>query len=175
MCIGMCRLELGAGSGLVGHVFSYSKWSLEKLLISLCSLALALALESNPAIHLTDLDFLLPLLRTNIALNPLRTPCVATHLPWGTSIIPASISKPPDILLAADCVYFEPSFPLLIETMKELIGGDTVCYFCFKKRRRADMTFMKSARRVFDVKDVMDDPDRGVWEREGMFMYVFFC
>lgn len=54
--------------------------------------------------------------------------------------------------------------------MKELIGEETVCYFCFKKRRRADMGFVKAARRVFEVRDVRDDPDRGVWEREGVFM-----
>ncbi len=73
-------------------------------------------------------------------------------------------------MLAADCVYFEPAFPLLLETMKELIGEETVCYLCFKKRRRADMGFVKAARKVFEVRDVGDDPDRGVWEREGVFM-----
>ena len=34
------------------------------------------------------------------------------------------------------------------------------------------MTFIKLARKVFDVKDVIDDPDREVWEREGVFMQV---
>lgn len=50
------------------------------------------------------------------------------------------------------------------------MGEETVCYLCFKKRRRADMGFVKAARKVFDVMDVEDDPDKGVWKREGVFM-----
>ena len=48
-----------------------------------------------------------------------------------------------DIVLAADCVYFEPTFPLLHQTLQDLIGPHTICFFCFKKRPRADMNFMK--------------------------------
>ena len=32
------------------------------------------------------------------------------------------------------------------------------------------MAMVKSARKVFEVRDVGDDPDRGVWERERVFM-----
>ncbi|KAL9001107.1 MAG: hypothetical protein Q9169_000290 [Polycauliona sp. 2 TL-2023] len=38
--------------------------------------------------------------------------------------------------------------------MQNLMGADSVCYFCFKKRRRADMNFVKMARKVFE-----DDSD----------------
>lgn len=68
----------------------------------------------------------------------------------------------------ADCVYFEPAFPLLQKTLSDLIGPDTVCYFCFKKRRRADMHFMKAAKKMFDIQDVADDPDRDVYARENI-------
>ena len=178
MCLVSCSIELGAGSGLVGYASSTPVSSKPNSLglsadpppPPLPSLALALNLRSNPAIHLTDLPPLLPLLATNIALNTLQTPCVASHLPWGTSTLPPSLSQLPDVVLAADCVYFEPAFPLLLETLGRLIGEETVCYFCFKKRRRADMTFMKAARKGFEVREVRDDPERGVWEREGVFM-----
>ena len=60
----------------------------------------------------------------------------------------------PDVILAADCVYFEPAFPLLMETLMELMGDETVCWFCMKKRRRADMRFVKKLRRSFRVEDV---------------------
>ena len=50
------------------------------------------------------------------------------------------------------------------------MGEETVCYFCFKKRRRADLGFVKSARKVFKVEDVEDDPEKGVWGREGLFL-----
>lgn len=54
------------------------------------------------------------------------------------------------------------------------MGAGAVCFFCFKKRRRADMNFVKMARKVFAVKDVEDDPDKEVWRREGIHLYVVF-
>jgi hypothetical protein len=67
-------------------------------------------------------------------------------------------------------VYFEPAFPLLQQTLRDLIGENTVCYFCFKRRRRADLTFMKAARKMFDVQEVDDDPDKEVYSREKLFL-----
>lgn len=175
MCVWfLAALSLALGVGLLGMLLPLPFPQNPTHRAPLPSLALALTLRSNPAIHLTDLPPLLPLLATNIALNTLQTPCVASHLPWGTSTLPPSLSQLPDVVLAADCVYFEPAFPLLLETLGRLIGEETVCYFCFKKRRRADMTFMKAARKGFEVREVRDDPERGVWEREGVFMYVVY-
>lgn len=81
--------------------------------------------------------------------------------------------KTPEIILAADCCYFEPAFPLLLDTLEELLSNKegATCYFCFKKRRKADMGFVKMARKRFDVKEAgKDDPERGVWQREGIFL-----
>lgn len=153
-----CRLELGAGGGLVG-------------------LALALAMHSVPhrsgtissttSMLLTDQIPMLSLMHRNIELNRLPPELVtAGILDWGTAITEAV----PDVLLAADCVYFEPAFPLLLQTLKECIGPQTVCYFCFKKRRKADLRFMKEAKKLFKVEDVMDDPDRPVWSKESLFL-----
>lgn len=147
----MFRLELGAGGGLVG-------------------LALALALGSNGGtrIQITDQEPMFDLMRQNISLNGLSPPLIdPSILDWGT---PVNDHPIPDIILAADCVYFEPAFPLLLQTMLELIGPDTTCYFCFKKRRRADLRFVKDAKKVLEVEDVMDDPDRELWSREGLFV-----
>ncbi|KAL8905585.1 MAG: hypothetical protein Q9207_002535 [Kuettlingeria erythrocarpa] len=141
-------LELGAGSGLVG-------------------LALSLHLLRPSHIHLTDLPTIVPLLSHNIALNSPATPTTADILEWGGC---APRGFLPDILLAADCVYFEPAFPLLLQTMQELMRPETVCYFCFKKRRSADMRFVKMIRKTFDVKAVQDDPDDKVWGREGVHL-----
>jgi len=113
---------------------------------------------------------MLSLMQSNIALNNLSpTNVQASIYDWGTPV-PSSIPNPPDIILAADCVYFEPAFPLLLQTLQDLMGEETVCYFCFKKRRRADLGFVKSARKVFKVEDVEDDPEKGVWGREGLFL-----
>jgi hypothetical protein len=50
--------------------------------------------------------------------------------------IPEHLASP-DIILAADCVYFEPAFPLLQETLKRLTEGRNVdVYMAYKKRRK---------------------------------------
>lgn len=49
--------------------------------------------------------------------------------------IPESIPKP-DIIFAADCVYFEPAFPLLVKTLANLSDTSTEILFCYKKRRK---------------------------------------
>ena len=84
------------------------------------------------------------------------------------------IQEKPNVILAADCVYFEPAFPLLLATLEELLGlcKDAVIYFCFKKRRRADMLFIKNARKKFVVEEI-DDQDRETFSREGLFLYTF--
>lgn len=111
------------------------------------------------------------LMKQNISLNNLDSKVSATIYDWGEPT-PSGLPKHPDIILAADCVYFEPAFPLLQETLKDLIGEKTVCYFCFKKRRRADLQFLKVARKMFDVREVDDDPDKDVWSRESLFLYA---
>lgn len=77
------------------------------------------------------------------------------------------------MILAADCVYYEPAFPLLLRTLKDLLvlcPAATV-YFCFKKRRRADMQFLKNAKKAFTVTELPDD-DRPVFSRQGLFLYA---
>lgn len=87
----------------------------------------------------------------------------------------------PNVVLAADCVYFEPAFPLLLATLEELFSLDDgakkendkmTIYFCFKKRRRADMQFLKKAQKKFCVTEVVDE-DRPVFSREGLFLFTF--
>lgn len=53
----------------------------------------------------------------NVNLNGLPLDLISTSvLDWGTDIS-GYVPQPPDIVLAADCVYYEPSFPLLIDTV----------------------------------------------------------
>lgn len=83
---------------------------------------------------------LLPLMKENVLLNFPTTaspPVHVSELDWGTTP-PSSLSSNPDIILAADCVYFEPAFPLLVETLCGLcpIGEDREVLFCWKKRRK---------------------------------------
>lgn len=111
------------------------------------------------------------LMEDNIALNNLGSTVVASILDWGEPI-PSHIPPKPDIILAADCVYFEPAFPLLIATLHDLLGPNSVCYFCYKRRRRADLRFMKMAKKAFDVQEVRDDPNAASYSRESLYLYT---
>ncbi|EAT87317.1 hypothetical protein SNOG_04926 [Parastagonospora nodorum SN15] len=146
-------VELGAGGGLVG-------------------LAVVLGCKTDKPLHITDQEPMFDLMKRNITLNNLDLRVTASIYDWGAAKSP-KLPPHPDIILAADCVYFEPAFPLLQKTLSDLIGDNTVCYFCFKKRRRADLQFMKVARKMFDVKQVDDDPDKEVYSRENLFLYRF--
>jgi len=92
----------------------------------------------------------------------------------GESLPQEILEYKPDTILAADCVYFEPAFPLLMRTLQDLLElcpGATI-YFCFKKRRRADMQFLKIAKKTFQVTETEDD-DRSTFSREALFLYTF--
>lgn len=66
---------------------------------------------------------------------------------------------PPDIILAADCVYFEPAFPLLISTLSALVSPPAHApevLFCYKKRRKADKRFFSLLKKSFTWSLVRD-------------------
>jgi len=110
-----------------------------------------------------------PYIEQNISLNKgnIRetTLVLPSLLKWGESL-PNGVPQHPDILLAADCCYIEASFPLLLSTMKELIREETICFFCYKKRRRADKEMVRMLMKEFSVVEI-----EGEWQRERMFLY----
>lgn len=61
-----------------------------------------------------------------------------------------------------------------METIKDLLklNPAAVVYFCFKKRRRADMHFVKMAKKAFLVEEIFDE-DRPVFQRQGLFLFSF--
>ena len=123
------------------------------------------------AIHVTDgLPVLLPLLYYNIRLNSRWTlesnvTIQAGLLPWGQALDPL-FPKQVDVILAADCAYLEESFPLLSKTLEDLMGEQTVLYFCYKKRRKRDRDCIKMIAKVFDV-----EPVEGAWEADGIWLF----
>ncbi|OHE93988.1 hypothetical protein CORC01_10680 [Colletotrichum orchidophilum] len=148
-------LELGAGGGLVG-------------------LAVALGCELQETLYLTDQDEMFELMGRNTKLNGLEDKVKPMILNWGGPLSQEVVDFKPNVILAADCVYFEPAFPLLLETLTNLLAlePDAIVYFCFKKRRRADMQFLKKAQKAFLVTEIVDE-DRPVFSREGLFLYTF--
>ncbi|KAK7061456.1 putative methyltransferase-domain-containing protein [Favolaschia claudopus] len=141
---GKTVLELGSGTGLVGLV----------------------AAMLGGIVCITDQAPLLAIMRENVELNKLSALCAVNELNWGEPI-PANIPVP-DVILAADCVYFEPAFPLLVQTLSDLVGDNTEVLFCYKKRRKADKRFFALLKKKFQWTDVADDPARATYSRESI-------
>jgi hypothetical protein len=87
-------------------------------------LAVALGCTLTTPLRITDQVPMYDLMKQNITLNGLDSLVSASIYDWGDSP-PATIPAHPDIILAADCVYFEPAFPLLQKTLQDLIGEST--------------------------------------------------
>lgn len=149
-------VEIGAGGGLVG-----------------LAVGLGCELEKGQKLSITDQVPMFALMEKNIALNHLESRVVPLVYDWGTAppdeLVGGEVEFP-DVVLAADCVYFEPAFPLLLHTLGDLIGPDTICYFCFKKRRKADMRFIRDMMKKFAVQFV-EYAGRESDQKEGIFLY----
>ncbi|KAF8165063.1 putative methyltransferase-domain-containing protein [Crassisporium funariophilum] len=138
-------LELGSGTGLVGIVVG------------------VLGAEN---MCITDQAPLLPIMHRNVSLNRLESRVTVAELNWGCPL-PTSIKRP-DLILAADCVYFEPAFPLLVQTLSDLAGPTTEILFSYKKRRKADKRFFSLLKKKFTWTEVADDPNRQIYNREAI-------
>ncbi|KAF8520080.1 putative methyltransferase-domain-containing protein [Gautieria morchelliformis] len=123
------------------------------------------------SVWITDQEPLLDLMQTNVSLNGLTANVKVTRLDWGTEL-PSSIPLEPDLVLAADCVYFEPAFDLLVSTLSALATSPkTEFLFCYKKRRKADKRFFALLKKAFTWEVVVDDPRREDYVRQGIFLY----
>ncbi|CAN8106250.1 unnamed protein product [Discula destructiva] len=150
-------LEIGAGGGLVG-----------------LAVAKGCAVSKSQPLYVTDQLEMLSLMEHNIALNEVKGRVKPMVLNWGQPLPAEIVQLQPDVILAAECVYFEPAFPLLLQTLRDLLAlcPAATVYFCFKKRRRADLHFVKRARKAFHVVEV-DDDERPIFCRQGLFLYTF--
>lgn len=147
---GRTVLELGSGTGLVGLV--------------------AGKLGGN--VWITDQLPLLDIMRRNVKSNNLESSVVVSELNWGFPLTP-NIPHP-NLILAADCVYFEPAFSLLVQTLSDLAETTTEILFCYKKRRKADRRFFVLLRKTFSWEEVVDDPNRQIYTREGVSLLRLF-
>ncbi|KAG2148071.1 putative methyltransferase-domain-containing protein [Suillus clintonianus] len=138
-------VELGSGTGLVGLV----------------------AGALGGTVWITDQAPMLDIMQQNVTLNNLQSCVSVRELNWGETLL--SDMPPPELILAADCVYFEPAFPLLVQTLSEMaVSGSTEILFCYKKRRKADKRFFTMLKKKFAWEEVMDDPNREIYNREAI-------
>lgn len=144
-------VELGAGTGLVG-------------------LALAKLCPEIKQLTMTDQTPMMSLMEQNIALNNVGHIVNAEILNWGEDVS-ESLSNI-DVVVASDCVYLEVAFIPLIETFFSLSHKeDSVIYLMYRKRRSADKRFFQMARKKFDIQDIMDDPKREEYVRNGFRLF----
>ncbi|KAK9364570.1 putative methyltransferase-domain-containing protein [Lipomyces kononenkoae] len=155
-------IELGSGTGLVG-----------------LALGNAYNLATRPRtvedvgvdIVITDQANMLSLMADNVELNDLQGIVSAEILDWGADL-PENYTNPyPDVILAADCVYFEPSFPLLEQTLLSLTGPNTLVLMSYKKRRKADNRFFQSIKKNFRIEEVKDYNEYKEFSRDTVFLY----
>ncbi|BFZ61794.1 Protein-lysine N-methyltransferase efm6 [Saitoella coloradoensis] len=151
ICGGKKIVEVGSGTALTG-----------------LALAKGLDLEGSK-IFVTDQENMIPIMTENIRLNNCQDTVIPAELDWGTTI--AAELQEPDMVIAADCVYFEPAFPLLTQTMRDLTTPDTPIYFCYKKRRSADKHFFKMLKKHFVLEEIQDFPEWETFSRESIFLY----
>ncbi|KAI8088839.1 putative methyltransferase-domain-containing protein [Halteromyces radiatus] len=142
-------LDLGSGTGLVG-------------------LAMAKACPSLAHMELTDQIPMMSLLHDNILLNQLQDKVSASVLNWGEPT-----DHTVDIVFASDCVYLEVAFQPLVDTLVMLTenNNNVQIYMSYRKRRKADKRFFGLARKQFNIIDIMDDPERPVYSRQGLHLY----
>lgn len=184
------RVELGAGSGLVSLAIAlglrpngisntlHVTDGLDVLLPLIGMFLLEDLIKMMSVLELLNIRLISAWLcrmltapEQNISLNKENigetTTVIPSQLQWGKPL-PNGVPEHPDILLVADCCYVEASFPLLFSTMMELIGKETMCFFYYKKRRRADkdMIRMLMKTNVLLIKEI-----EGEWKREAMFLY----
>ncbi|CCL99165.1 uncharacterized protein FIBRA_01180 [Fibroporia radiculosa] len=142
---GKTVLELGSGTGLVGLVAGIL----------------------GASVWITDQEQLLDIMSRNVSMNDLDPSVHVAELNWSASPpldillsdrgdpIPRdiiSVASRLDLILLADCVYFEPAFPLLVRTLADLVpirGSHAEVLFCYKKRRKADKRFFTLLKKEF--------------------------
>ncbi|XP_028837183.1 protein N-lysine methyltransferase METTL21A [Denticeps clupeoides] len=131
---GTKAVELGAGTGLVGIV--------------------AALLGAN--VTITDREPALEFLASNVRDNippSLQDAVQVSELTWGEGLE----SYPPgtyDLILGADIVYLEDTFPALLRTLEHLSSERTVILLSCRIRYERDQRFLTELSRSFTVEEV---------------------
>ncbi|XP_041755033.1 protein N-lysine methyltransferase METTL21A [Coregonus clupeaformis] len=140
---GKVAIELGAGTGLVGIVA---------------------ALLGAKKVTITDREPALGFLAANVKENipPDQLGAVeVSELTWGQGL-----ERYPtggfDIVLGADIVYLEDTFPSLLQTMEYLSSESSVVLLACKIRYERDTNFLSMMKQSFTVQEVHYDKERDI-------------
>ncbi|XP_045168423.2 protein N-lysine methyltransferase METTL21D-like isoform X2 [Mercenaria mercenaria] len=140
-------VEIGAGTGVVG----------------------LMAASYGAMVTITDLEEFVPLMQLNIDTNKhlCRHPVQAKELKWGSEL--KREFSHVDIVLVADCIYYEESLEPLLKTLDDLCGNDTCIYCCYEERTtdnkpELQRKFLHMVEKIFSVKKI---PEQLVGWRTG--------
>ncbi|XP_062600843.1 protein N-lysine methyltransferase METTL21A-like [Saccostrea cucullata] len=134
-------IELGAGSGLVGMV------------------ATLLGAETI----LTDQEKAIPYLTKVVTSNlpeELKGKSEVKALDWQGNL--ESYQETFDVILGADIIYIEDTFPDLLRTIEHLSNEETLVYISCRIRYTRDSNFLKMFSDVFELKKVHVDRQRDI-------------
>lgn len=87
----------------------------------------------------------------------------ASHLEWGVEEDIITFNLPFDVVLAADVVYMEESFPLLIKSLDDLTDSHTLVLLSCKHRYESYMKFFQLLQEKFDSEIVWYNQDIKVY------------
>jgi len=86
-----------------------------------------------------------------------------SHLEWGVEEDITTFNLPFDVVLAADVVYVEESFPLLIKSLDDLTDSHTLVLLSCKHRYESYMKFFQLLQEKFDSEIVWYNQDIKVY------------
>ncbi|XP_022103266.1 protein N-lysine methyltransferase METTL21A-like [Acanthaster planci] len=140
---GKSVIELGAGTGLAGIV--------------------AALLGGN--VVLTDRKVALDQLQANVEENSPKSSgrsgtISVQELSWGENL--QEFLKPFEIIIGADIVYVEDTFPKLLQTIAHLSDRDTLVLLSCRIRYARDERFLDMMRHQFSMAEVLHDKRRDI-------------
>ncbi|XP_076031470.1 protein N-lysine methyltransferase METTL21D-like [Oratosquilla oratoria] len=155
---GCSVLEVGAGTGAVG----------------LTAAALGAA-----SVTVTDLPEFIPLMKKNIEKNKehLKWTMEAEELVWGREEHLQKFRQP-DILLVADCIYYDQSLEPLVKTLTKLCSPYTVLLMSYEDRTVGDKPqlqrdFFDLMEKDFIGKEVPQDELHETFRCDEIHIYQF--
>lgn len=147
-------VELGAGTGVVGIMASYL----------------------GASTLITDLDSLVPLLAYNISQNSKLFSIgsiSARPLCWGSK--PDTDLLHPDFLILANCIYYESSLEMLLETVLSLTSAgrsETVILACYEERTKEISELVRRWHSMLSEHFVIYDVERDLLDAKYRQDYV---
>ena len=115
-----------------------------------------LCFSGAKAVEITDMNTVSA--EANLQLNSANLQgrdVVVRDLEWGVTDL-TTLSTPYGVILAADVIYKEDTFPSLLQTLNELSSAKTLILLSCKRRYERDDRFFELAKELFRRETVME-------------------